>query len=44
MFENDMIAIENGIVCLCKNKNLLSIDFPPEQKPLLMAFFLAVQN
>ena len=44
MFENDMIAIENGIVCLCKNKNLLDIRFPPGTEAIADGVFSGCKN
>ena len=44
MFENDLIVIENGIVCLCKNKNLLDISFPPGTEAIADGVFSGCKN
>ena len=44
MFENDLIVIENGIVCLCKNKNRLEISFPPGTEAIADGVFSSCTN
>lgn len=39
MFENELITIENGIVCCCKNRNLLSVDLSPGTEAIAMGAF-----
>ena len=39
MFENDLIVIENGVLCQCRKKNLLTLSVPDETEAIADGVF-----